>query len=339
VNDASSGPHARHNGPDPGVSVLVAAWNEADRIGACLAALDSISWPRLQILVSAGGNDRTYEIACKFSSDRISIFPQQAGVGKQAALRELLTHATSEIIYLTDGDTLVPEATLQAVIQPIIQGETQVVTGNYRPYEDLVDSPLVFYQWSIDRAVERQRGRESEGITGANAAVTRAALDASGGFSSDVSTGTDYWLARQLRANEFDIRYVDAGVETEYADSPRLYTQRRSRWLRNTFLHGRYLGHREEVRNSLVTMGIGTVVIGGPILMAVNKGLVGAVWGGLVTILLKRRVRYASDLARERNSSLPSGYMIRLPYLILLDQLASALAAIDLVNRRRRHRW
>ena len=339
MNESSSRPHTKYNGPDPGVSVLVAAWNEADRIGACLAALDSISWPRLQILVSAGGTDRTYEIACDHSSDRISIFPQQPGVGKQAALRDLLTRATEEIIYLTDGDTVVPEATLQAVIQPIIQGETHVVTGNYRPYEDSAGSPLVFYQWSIDRAVDRQRRCESEGITGANAAVTRAALDASGGFDSDVKTGTDYWLARQLRAKGFDIRYVDAGVETEYAHSPRLYTKRRSRWLRNTFLHGRSLGHQEEIRNSLMTMGIGTAVIGGPVLMAVNKWLGSAVWGGLVGTLLRRRVKYASDLAHERNSSLPSGYMIRLPYLILLDQLASALAAVDLVNRRRRQRW
>jgi cellulose synthase/poly-beta-1,6-N-acetylglucosamine synthase-like glycosyltransferase len=323
----------------PSVSVLIAAWNEAERIGDCLGALAAIGWPDLEVLVSAGGTDDTLAIARAHASDRIAVFPQRPGAGKQAALRELLAHARGEIIYLTDGDTIVPEATFRAVLAPIIAGEVQVVTGNYRPYSDSLDAPLTYYQWSIDRAVERRRGPQSEGITGANAAVTRSALDAAGGFDAVVQTGTDYWLARRLRSLGFEIRYVDAGVETEYAKSADLYSRRRSRWLRNTFLHGRRLGDRAEVRSSLIAMGIGAATIGGPITLKVNKWLGSAAWCSLVAMLLMRRVAYANALEVEFQCAKPANYFIRLPFLTVLEQLSSVKAAVDIVDRKRHARW
>lgn len=323
----------------PTVSVLVAAWNEAPRIAACLASLVAIPEPSLEILVSAGGDDGTEEIAARYASERVRVIRQQPGQGKQAALRELFALASGKIVYLTDGDTVVSAQTLQAVLGPIVRGEAEAVTGNYRPYATAVLSPLVFYQWSIDRAVGRRSRSEVEGITGANAALTRAALVATGGFAGDVHTGTDYVLARQLRAAGYAIRYVDAGVETEYADGVRLYARRRSRWLRNTFLHGRRLGDRAEVRNSLTTMGIAVVVLAAPATFPLTKRWGGLAWGTLVALLLKRRIRYAADLIRETDAPAPRAFFLWLPFLTLLDQLSSVLALADLLSQTRRTRW
>jgi cellulose synthase/poly-beta-1,6-N-acetylglucosamine synthase-like glycosyltransferase len=323
----------------PTVSVLVAAWNEEARVGACLESLVELDWPDLEVLISAGGDDGTYEAARKYASDRIVVHRQQPGQGKQAALRELFALARGNVIYLTDGDTVVPDEVFRAVVDPIIRQDADAVTGTYRPYQSDIGSPFVLYQWSIDRAVERRRGSESEGITGANVAVSRTALVACGGFDSDVKTGTDYVLARQLRAARYPIRYVDAAVETEYACRPRLYARRRSRWLRNTLLHGRRYGDRAEVRNSLVTMGIGLLVACGPLSFPLTKRWGGIAWSGLIALLLKRRIGYVHALADELHTPVPPKYYVALPILTLIDQAASVMAVADLVSRKRRLRW
>lgn len=339
MNGEQSVPQSDPCGRYPTISVLVAAWNEANRIGDCLSALELITWPCLQVLVSAGGPDGTFDIARRHASERISVFQQLPGMGKQAALRQLFCYATGEIIYLTDGDTIVPGSTFRAVIEPILRGEAAAVTGNYRPYQDAVCAPLVFYQWSIDRAVERHRGPESEGITGANAVITRAALEKAGAFSADVKTGTDYVLARRLRSTGCTIRYVDAGVETEYAESARLFVKRRSRWLRNTFVHGLKFGDQREVRSSMITMGTGLASFAGLPMALANKWAGGLLWGFMIGLLLSRRLSYATELAAELGIPISSEYFLRLPHLLMLDQLASVMAATDLLSTERRTRW
>lgn len=339
MSTESAGPRIGDSSDIPTVSVLIAAWNEADRIEACLIALDSISWPNLQVLVSAGGPDGTFEKACRHVSSRLSVIEQRPGMGKQAALRELYSLACGEIIYLTDGDTIVSEETLRSVLEPLIAGDAQAVTGYFRPYKAAASIPLVYYQWSIDHAVNRHRGAESEGITGANAAVTRTALDHAGRFDTDVKTGTDYVLARQLRSRGYAIRYVGAAVETEYAESAGPYLTRRSRWLRNTFQHGRTLGDQQEVRNSLITMIMGVAFLGGPATILLKRRLGSVAWGALAGLLLKRRLDYAAALAAEEHATPPPRYLVQVPYLLLLDQLASVMAVMDLLSRQRRTRW
>jgi cellulose synthase/poly-beta-1,6-N-acetylglucosamine synthase-like glycosyltransferase len=323
----------------PTVSVLVAAWNEAARIDACLDSLEAIGWPGLDILVSAGGDDDSYEVASRHASERVTVLRQHPNQGKQAALRELFTCATGDVVYLTDADSIVPEETLRSVLAPIVRGEAEVVTGTYRPHVIDATNPLVFYQWSIDRAVERRRGSESDGITGANAAVTRRALLATGAFTADAKTGTDYVLARQLRLAGYRIRYVDAGVETEYADRPRHYARRRARWLRNTVLHGWRSGDHAEVRHSLVTMGLGVATLAGLFAFPLRRRGAGFAWAGLMALLIKRRVDYAVALGRETNPPPRAAFFLLLPCLILLDQVSSVLALVDLISWKRRTRW
>ena len=128
-------------------------------------------------------------------------------------------------------------------------------------------------------------------------------------------------------------------METEYAETARLFVKRRSRWLRNTFVHGLRFGDKREVRSSIFTMGTGIAAcIGLPIALA-NKRFGGLVWGFVIGLLLNRRIAYATDLAAELGIPLHFDYWFRLPYLLMLDQLSSVMAAADLLSIERRTRW
>lgn len=323
----------------PMVSVLVAAWNEASQLDACLASLASLDWPDLEIFVCAGGSDDTFSVARRHVGARMHVSEQLPGQGKQAALRGLFAQSSGAVIYLTDGDTVVTDACFHAVLKPILDSEAEVVTGTYRPFAAALADPLVFYQWSIDRSVERRRSSDAEGITGANVAVTRRALLAAGGFDADVRTGTDYVLARSLRAAGCTIRFVDAAVETEYASDPALYLRRRSRWLRNTLVHGRRTGDAQEVRTSVVTAGLGFALLAGPLTFPLTGKVGAAAWGTLVGIMLRRRLIYARELAMEIRRPAPPGFTRRLPYFVVLDQAASVMSVVDAISKRRRTRW
>jgi cellulose synthase/poly-beta-1,6-N-acetylglucosamine synthase-like glycosyltransferase len=323
----------------PTVSVLVAGWNEAARIDACLASLEAIAWPGMEILVSAGGDDGSFEVARRHAGERLTVLPQLPGQGKQAALRELLAVSSGEVIYLTDGDSVVPESTLRAVIAPIARGEVEVVTGTCRPYREDVMAPLVFYQWSIDRAVERRRGPDSEGLLGANTAVTRRALTAVGGFDPVVPTGTDYHLARRLRAAGYRIRYVDAAVETEYSSTSRVLMRRRSRWLRNTLLHGYRLGDRAAVQSSVTTMAMSLGVLALPLTFSRWLKWGGFAWCAVFGMLTARRFRYAAELGEELGMRIPAGVVVRMPLLTMIDLAASVVAIADLRSEKGRARW
>ncbi len=323
----------------PAVSVLVPAWNEAPRIGACIESLLAIDWPRLEILVSAGGNDGTYEVAKRYASDRVRVIEQRPGEGKQAALRSLLTLAIGDVVYLSDGDSVIPAPTFHAVLEPIVKGEAEVVTGPYRPYQHDAAAPFVFYQWSIDRAVERRREMHSEGVSGANVALTRRALDAIDGFNHEVKTGTDYHLARRLRAAGFAIRYVDSAVETEYAGSARPLVHRRSRWLRNIVLHGVAFDDYQAIFATARTVAVSAGFLLWPLGWRWTRLPGVLLWFTAFSYLLAVRIRYARRLSAETGLPAGPGYLARLPWYTLLDVTASLWPLLDLASRGRRWRW
>src|SRR6266545_682146 len=53
----------------PSVSVLLPAWNEAVMLRRCLDSILAIDWPKLEVVLCAGGNDGTLEIANRYAAD------------------------------------------------------------------------------------------------------------------------------------------------------------------------------------------------------------------------------------------------------------------------------
>ncbi|NJK33015.1 MAG: glycosyltransferase [Deltaproteobacteria bacterium] len=86
--------------------MLVAAWHEADHIGAHIAAFQALRYPNKELILCAGGADGTCAIAQGCANESIHILEQMPGEGKQRALRRCYAAASGELIYLTDADCL-----------------------------------------------------------------------------------------------------------------------------------------------------------------------------------------------------------------------------------------
>jgi len=178
------------------VSVLVAAWNEADAIDRCIKSITSLSYHHKELVVCAGGDDGTYDSARQHENGSVRVLKQAPREGKQRALRRCLTASTGEIIFLTDADCVLTDEVFEATLEPILDGREVAATGSYEPLAEQRDLPLVTYQWAIQLYGRIHADAYSAGLLGANCAVRRADLERSGRFAAEAPPGPDSALAR-----------------------------------------------------------------------------------------------------------------------------------------------
>jgi cellulose synthase/poly-beta-1,6-N-acetylglucosamine synthase-like glycosyltransferase len=249
----------------PKVSVLVAAWNEVDHIGAHIAAFQALRYPNKELILCAGGADGTCAIAARCEGESVIVLEQHAGEGKQRALRRCYAQASGAIIFLTDADCLLSDMAFEHTLAPIVNDGERVVTGRYVPLKSQRKNLLILQNWLQDVYVRSFWGSYTSctnGITGANAALSRAALDGAGAFAADVPTGTNLHLAKMLIQRGERIRFAAASsVETYFQESFARYRRQQARWLRNQVIWGLRFGSRGDILSGVTPMGIGMGLI------------------------------------------------------------------------------
>ncbi|MGH2457606.1 MAG: glycosyltransferase [Chloroflexota bacterium] len=324
----------------PKVSALVAAWNEGDRIDDHIRSFLALRYPNVELILGAGGNDDTFRRAARYTSDRVVVLEQRPGEGKQRALAHCFERASGEIILLTDADCLYQDDALAALLRPLIEQGEQVATGTSRPLDEQMDKTLPAYAWFADLASAARSPAYVEGLLGRNAALTRQALDRSGGLAFSARTGTDYHLAKRLIRSGFRIRQVGASVvPSRYPERLGAYRRQRSRWLRNLLIHGHRYGATRDVAATLGTILTGALMVIAPALAPVAGRRVLMPWCWLVAHALGSKLRSALFTARVYQRPIPVRVLVGLPWLTIVDFAVWASPIFDLLSPRRRERW
>lgn len=115
---------------EPRVSVIVAAYNEADVIVPRLENVYQLEFPRdrLEVIVVAdGSDDGTEERARTVPGTRVLHEPERRG--KLAAVIRAASVATGEILVFTDANNLYTRETLRELVAPFADPAVGVVTG------------------------------------------------------------------------------------------------------------------------------------------------------------------------------------------------------------------
>ena len=115
------------NGQRPYISVVVAARNEEDRIGACLDSLLHQSYPTDQyeiIVVDDGSEDLTADLVRALSKEQHNVRVHSLGIAmntgfgrKPQAIAEGVSLAKGEIICTTDADCVVPQRWIELMVR------------------------------------------------------------------------------------------------------------------------------------------------------------------------------------------------------------------------------
>ena len=219
-------------GPDPSVSVVVAAYNEEEHIARLLRSLRGQTHPVQEILVADDGSrDRTAEIAAEMGARVLRL--RHRG---PAAARNIAAHqASGEALVFLDGDMACAPEFIERLVAPIARGEAvgtftrEIMLANpdnrwARAYAALRWSPPDRLlpedfpdRWANFRAVRRDR------------------FIAAGGYD-DVGYGEDMTLAPKL------------GQDAIAADGARCFHYHPAS-AREVFENGRWVGRGKAIRS------------------------------------------------------------------------------------------
>ena len=152
---------ARRHAPPPvfpTVSILVPARNEEKNIAACVNSLLAQDYPSFEVIVlDDQSSDSTRSILETLGGARTKLrvlegsSPVEGGVGKNWACIQLARHATGDLLFFTDADTLHQPQTLKAIVTALVGEQADLLTGFPRQEVRTWGERLLvpFFSWAL----------------------------------------------------------------------------------------------------------------------------------------------------------------------------------------------
>ena len=232
------------------VSIVVAARNEEENIGALLSDLTKQTYPsdKIQIIIADDrSTDKTWSIINEYINKFNNIFgvqisePSKTMTPKKHALTRAINKSTGEIIISTDADCRVPETWVRSIVDAFDKN-TGIVIG-YSKVDTKSERFLDHYQ-SIDYLALMSANAGTLGWenawtgSGQNIAYRRTDFDKINGFNpvSDKISGDDFYLVQAISkiANaKYNIN-PNSFVQTKPSDNVIKFINQRIRWASNT---------------------------------------------------------------------------------------------------------
>lgn len=161
---ARRGRDARRGGERPPLTIVIAARNEAARIGARLRNLFECDYPadRLRVLVVDDGSDDATEAAARAIGDaRVRVLRLPRAGGKAVALNAAMTQVATPFTVFADARQRFETRTLAELIAPFADPRVGVVSGEVRIAEAGDDADPVAAEGTYGRIERRLREAEA----------------------------------------------------------------------------------------------------------------------------------------------------------------------------------
>ncbi|MGE4181304.1 MAG: glycosyltransferase [Limisphaerales bacterium] len=195
----------------PRVTVVVACYNGAETLRACLESLLQIDYPDFEILViDDGSTDGTPDITLAFP--QVRTLRHRINLGLSAARNLGIRAATGEIVAFTDADCEVDRDWLRFLVGTITRGSFAGAGGpNLLPPDDSAIAAAVMASPGGPTHVMLD-DQVAEHVPGCNMAFWKWALDGVGGFDPVFQrAGDDVDLCWRLQRRGWRIGFAPAG--------------------------------------------------------------------------------------------------------------------------------
>lgn len=203
----------------PKVSVIVAAYNAAKTLPACLDSLAQLNYPDYEvILVDDGSTDATADIAAQHPNVRYIKHPTNLGLS--VARNTGIAAATGEIVAFTDADCRVDEDWLHYLVGTLVEGAYAGVGGhNLLPPDDSAVAAVVQASPGVPTHV-MLTDKIAEHIPGCNMAFWRSALIEVGCFDPIFQrAGDDVDICWRLQQHGFQLGFSPGAFVWHYRRS------------------------------------------------------------------------------------------------------------------------
>lgn len=112
------------------LSVVMPVYNEAATLRKIIERVRAIPIDHELILVDDGSTDGSRDIAREFESDRVRLFFHEKNKGKAGALATGFQNARGDFVIIQDADLEYDPEEYPQVLQPLLDGEADVVFGS-----------------------------------------------------------------------------------------------------------------------------------------------------------------------------------------------------------------
>ena len=160
----------------PSITLLIAVHNEQKAIKAKIENSLSLSYPKDKleiIIVDDGSNDKTRDVVREYEKSGVELLEQNPRKGKASAITRGMAHVNSEIVVITDGNSMLNKDALRKLVRhfcdPLIGG----VGGKYEPKNpegcDVGLGSIIY--WKLEKFV-REKESLVDSIVGMNGNIS-----------------------------------------------------------------------------------------------------------------------------------------------------------------------
>jgi glycosyltransferase involved in cell wall biosynthesis len=162
------------------ISVLIPAFNEAERIGSTIAAIRTALPDAEIVVVDDGSEDETARLAESAGAD--TVFRQQ-NAGKGAALSAAFELSRGDVLLLLDADLGATAAEATALLHPVLNGEAEMTIATF-PVIPGKGGGMGFVVKLARWGIRRLTGQTMTAPLSGQRAIGRDTLLNAGGFAS-----------------------------------------------------------------------------------------------------------------------------------------------------------
>ena len=204
-------------GIEPGVTLLISAYNEEDVIAQKLENSLALDYPieNLQILVAAdGSDDRTVEIVESFASHDVELSFSPLRRGKMAAINHAMQSVRNEIVLFSDANNMYDSVLLRKLVGSFndpkvgaVSGSKVVMSGD----SALGDTEGLY--WKYESFIKSQEAKleSCTAVAGEVYAIRRNLYVR----PPDTIINDDFYVALQILRQGYNIDYVPSARSFE----------------------------------------------------------------------------------------------------------------------------
>ena len=209
---------------EPKVSLLVAAYNEADVIEAKIRNALALDYPPecLEIAIACDGpNDGTTAIAQRVAAEtgdgRVKVFAYPVNRGKISALNETVPQLTGDIVAFSDASSMLAPESLRTLVANFADDRVGAVSGVYRVLrgEDAALGKQEDFYWKYETYLKLAEADVGSilGCHGSLYAVRRALYP----FPKPGTINDDYVIPMRILSRGYRVAYEPGAVALEEA--------------------------------------------------------------------------------------------------------------------------
>ena len=216
------------------VSIIIPAWNDDMVLEKTLNSLFNVDYSSFEVIVIAGGNDRTLELAENYAKKYTNcVVIEQEPKGKNAAIISGLKkmNKNTDIIILLDADTVVSKNWLKIGIDLIVKEGFDALNGDYYPIKMNYISSYFMFEKIRSCLINKNHGLYGGGSIFLKVSILEE-FPVDELFDEKVYVGVDHYLCEKLKSKNYKVGFAKgAKVKTHIPTNMKDFVKVERRWI------------------------------------------------------------------------------------------------------------